>query len=88
MISFGLKFPKEIAPYIGVIELAKSKKTNRGKKEGEAMTTHPPDANAVAKYPIAVVKATTNAEASKAFMEYVLGPDAQKVLAAAGFGAP
>ena len=48
----------------------------------------PIDANAVAKYPIAVVKATTNAEASKAFMEYVLGPDAQKVLAAAGFGAP
>lgn len=48
-----------------------------------------PDAqNAVAKYPIAVVKATRNAEASTAFMRYILGEKAQAVLRAAGFGAP
>lgn len=50
--------------------------------------TIPDDRNATAKYPIAVVKATRNAEASTAFMRYVLGEKAQKVLADAGFGAP
>jgi len=48
----------------------------------------PTEQNAVAKYPIAVIKATTNASASTAFMSYVLGPEAQKVLSDAGFGAP
>ncbi|HPU40356.1 MAG TPA: molybdate ABC transporter substrate-binding protein [Microthrixaceae bacterium] len=48
----------------------------------------PTDQNAVAKYPIAVIKATTNAAASKAFMTYVMGTNAQKVLSNAGFGAP
>lgn len=48
----------------------------------------PSEQNAVAKYPIAVIKETTNLDASKAFMAYVLGPEAQKVLSAAGFGTP
>ncbi len=48
----------------------------------------PEDQNAVAKYPIGVVAATTNAAASTAFKEFVLGPEAQKILAGAGFGAP
>lgn len=50
--------------------------------------TIPEAQNATAKYPIAVVKATGNAAASTAFMRYVLGEKAQKVLADAGFGAP
>ena len=44
--------------------------------------------NVVAKYPIAVLKATTSNELAKAFMEYVLGPEGQAVLKAAGFRAP
>lgn len=48
----------------------------------------PTEDNAVAKYPIAVVKATTNAEVAAAFKEFVLGPTAQRVLQESGFGAP
>lgn len=53
----------------------------------------PSDQNAVAKYPIGVVKSTANpgaanAGASKTFVAYVLGPEAQKVLDDAGFGIP
>lgn len=44
--------------------------------------------NAVARYPIAVVAATKDAETAGAFMQYVLGPRGQGVLADAGFGAP
>ena len=44
--------------------------------------------NAVAKYPIAVIKATKDAALAQAFMDYVLGPEAQSVLKAAGFQAP
>lgn len=50
--------------------------------------TIPDTQNAVARYPIAVVKATTNTEASTAFMRFVLGDEAQQVLRHAGFGAP
>lgn len=41
--------------------------------------------NAVAKYPIAVLKATTSRDLANAFMAYVLGPEAQAILEAAGF---
>ena len=43
---------------------------------------------AVNTYPIAAVKGGANADASAAFIEYVTGKVGQKVLAAAGFGAP
>ena len=44
--------------------------------------------NAVAKYPIAVLEASTSQALAQAFMDYVLGPDAQAVLKEAGFQAP
>ena len=52
-------------------------------------TVEIPDAqNAIAKYPIAVIKATTSTALAQAFMDYVLGPEAQAVLKEAGFQAP
>ncbi len=48
----------------------------------------PSDINVVAKYPIATVKASTNAEVDQAFIDFVLGPDGQKILADYGFMAP
>lgn len=48
----------------------------------------PADQNAVARYPIAVVKATKHRKASEAFVAYVLSATAQRILARAGFGAP
>ena len=45
----------------------------------------PAEQNAIAKYPIAVIKATGNSALANAFMEYVLGPEGQAVLKAAGF---
>jgi molybdate transport system substrate-binding protein len=48
-----------------------------------------PDAqNAIAKYPIAVLKASGNQAEATAFMGYVLGADGQQVLKDAGFGPP
>lgn len=44
--------------------------------------------NLVANYPIAVVAGGEHTEVARAFMEEVLGPDGQKVLADAGFLAP
>jgi molybdate transport system substrate-binding protein len=44
--------------------------------------------NAVARYPIAVIEATGNGALAQAFMDYVLGPEAQRVLRDAGFQAP
>ncbi|MGZ4708052.1 MAG: molybdate ABC transporter substrate-binding protein [Acidimicrobiales bacterium] len=41
--------------------------------------------NAVATYPLAVLKSTTSRELADAFMAYVLGPEGQAVLKAAGF---
>lgn len=57
---------------------------------GDAVDTVeiPTAENAVAKYPIAVVAATGNTDAANAFKEFVLGPEARKILADAGFGAP
>jgi molybdate transport system substrate-binding protein len=44
--------------------------------------------NVVAKYPIAVIKASANRSAAQAFQDYVLGSEGQAVLKDAGFQAP
>jgi len=48
----------------------------------------PSQAQAVASYPIAVVRASVHPSLAKAFVDYVLGPDGERRLAAAGFGPP
>jgi molybdate transport system substrate-binding protein len=45
----------------------------------------PPEFNAVAKYPIAAVKGARNALGARAFIEYVLSPAGQAILARYGF---
>jgi molybdate transport system substrate-binding protein len=48
-----------------------------------------PDAqNATTDYPIATLNGSKNATLAKAFVDYVLSADGQRVLAAAGFGSP
>jgi molybdate transport system substrate-binding protein len=42
----------------------------------------------VARYPIAVLKATTNAALATAFVDYILAEDGQKLLAELGFSRP
>ena len=49
------------------------------------VVTIPNDINVVAKYPIASVKASTHADVDQAFIEFVLGPDGQQILAKYGF---
>ncbi len=56
--------------------------------EGRHGRRSPTAQNAMAKYPIAVIKATKNEALAQAFMDYVLGPEAQAVLEGAGFQAP
>ncbi len=48
----------------------------------------PADINVVAQYPIATVKTSTNTEVDQAFIDFVLGPEGQKILAEYGFMAP
>lgn len=48
----------------------------------------PEDAQAVVRYPIAVVVASENQDAAAAFVGLVLGEDGQQALADAGFGRP
>jgi len=48
----------------------------------------PKDQNVTTKYPIAPITASTNAITAKAFVDYVLSPVGQQVLAAAGFTSP
>jgi molybdate transport system substrate-binding protein len=48
----------------------------------------PDEYNVVAEYPMAVLKQSTNANMAYAFLDYVLGPDAQAVLAKYGFTGP
>jgi molybdate transport system substrate-binding protein len=48
----------------------------------------PESSNVVARYPIAVVKDAPNAAAAVAFMDYVLSPEGQQVLARFGFSSP
>ena len=55
--------------------------------KAEAVTI-PTDINVVAKYPIADVKASTHADVDQAFIDFVLGPDGQAILAKYGFMAP
>ena len=44
--------------------------------------------NAVADYPIGIVRSTAATDLADAFVEYVTGPDARRVLESAGFLAP
>ena len=55
--------------------------------KAEAVTI-PPAINVVAKYPIASVKASTHADLDQAFIDFVLGPEGQQILADYGFMAP
>lgn len=48
----------------------------------------PVDQNVTTSYPIAALTASANPVTAQAFAAYLLGPEAQKVLADAGFGAP
>ena len=48
----------------------------------------PAAAQAVASYPVAAVKASKNAAVAAQFTAFVLGPQAQALLAGAGFGPP
>ena len=48
----------------------------------------PEASGAVNNYPIVITKQAPNAAAAQAFVDYVLSPAGQKVLAAAGFAAP
>jgi molybdate transport system substrate-binding protein len=50
--------------------------------------TLPADAQAVAKYPIAAVKASRNATLAQQFADFVLTAPAQALLKTAGFGSP
>ena len=50
--------------------------------------TIPAEQNAVANYPIAVIKATQDAALAQAFMAFVLGPQGRQVLQDAGFATP
>jgi molybdate transport system substrate-binding protein len=45
----------------------------------------PDSANVIASYPIAVVRHAPNADAGKAFIEFVLSPSGQAVLTKNGF---
>lgn len=47
----------------------------------------PDDLNVVAEYPMAVLKQSANSNLAYAFLEFVLGPEAQAVLAKYGFAA-
>ena len=55
--------------------------------KAEAVTI-PDDQNAIANYPIAVVKASKNPTAAEAFIAYVTGPTGQAALEASGFLPP
>ena len=48
----------------------------------------PASAQPVPTYPIAVVKSSTNAAVAQEFVTFVMGPEAQALLRAAGFGPP
>jgi molybdate transport system substrate-binding protein len=48
----------------------------------------PNNQNVVATYPIAVVKAASHGRAAQAFVDFVLSPQGQRILASFGFGGP
>jgi len=45
----------------------------------------PPELNVIAKYPIAALADSTNADLAQAFVEYVLSPEGQNILQKWGF---
>ncbi|MFG2292351.1 molybdate ABC transporter substrate-binding protein [Streptomyces sp. NPDC048603] len=57
----------------------------KGKVDGVDI---PDDQNAIASYPAATLKATKNAAAADAFVDWLSTPEAQKILQDAGFQAP
>ena len=56
-----------------------------GRDDVESITI-PPEANVSTTYQAAVVTASARTDAASAFISYLTGPEAQAVLAAAGFG--
>ena len=48
----------------------------------------PAEINVVAEYPMALVVDASNPDGGRAFVDFVLGPTGQRVLADAGFGPP
>jgi molybdate transport system substrate-binding protein len=52
------------------------------------MVEIPRDINAVAEYPIATVAASDAQNVDRAFIDFLLGPEGQAILAEYGFGAP
>ncbi len=48
----------------------------------------PADINVVAEYPIATVAASGSQEVGEAFIDFLLGPEGQAIMASYGFGAP
>ena len=48
----------------------------------------PDDQNVVARYPVAVLKVSTNAAAARAFNDFILSSDGQAILRGYGFSAP
>lgn len=57
---------------------------------GDAVTslTIPDAVRVLATYPIAIVSTSSNERAARAFVDWVVGPDGQAVLAQLGFGPP
>ena len=48
----------------------------------------PDDINVLAEYPIASVKTSANPDVDEAFIDFLLGPEGQAILAEYGFGPP
>ncbi|MFF3020241.1 molybdate ABC transporter substrate-binding protein [Streptomyces sp. NPDC057939] len=64
-------------------------KTDSAKSGDKVVTVDiPDDQNAVASYPAATLKQSKNAEAAAAFVTWLNGPEAQKILQDAGFQKP
>lgn len=64
-------------------------KTDAATATGKVDAVEIPDAqNAVAQYPAATLKSAKNADAAAAFVQWLSGPEAQKILQDAGFQKP
>lgn len=64
-------------------------KTDAAAATGKVDAVEIPDAqNAVAQYPAATLKSAKNADAAAAFVQWLSGPEAQKILQDAGFQKP
>jgi molybdate transport system substrate-binding protein len=60
----------------------------RGAGDKVTAIPFPEPSGAINTYPIAVLKASANADAAQTFVDFVTGPEGQKVLSEAGFAAP